>query len=171
MKAQSQMQLQAQAQAKALRTRWDRLAPREKALVGGATLLVAAALLWWVALAPALATLKVADEQHRALDSQVQYMLRLQAQAQAMQGQPRQNTDEAMKALELAIRQHLGTAARYTIAGERVTVSLTGAHSEAVAQFLTQSRVNARALPSELRLARNPVAGWDGTIVVGLPPR
>jgi len=159
------------ARAQALRARWDRLAAREKTLVGGAALLVSAALVWWVALAPALATLKVADEQHRVLDAQVQHMLRLQAQAQAMQGQPRQNADDAMRALELAIRQHLGLAARYAIAGDRVTISLTGAHSEAVAQWLTQARVNARALPSELRLSRNPTGGWDGTIVVSLPPR
>ena len=50
-----------------LRTRWVGLAPRERALVGGAAALVALALLWWVALAPALATLRSADVQHRAL--------------------------------------------------------------------------------------------------------
>ena len=157
--------------AKQLRARWDMLAPREQTMVAAAAALVALALVWWIALAPAIATLRAADEQHRVLDAQLQHMLRLQAQAQQMQSQPRQAPDEAMRLLELAIRQHLGVSARYSIAGERVTITLTGTHSEAIAQWLTQARVNARALPAEARLNRNPTGGWDGTIVVNLPPR
>jgi general secretion pathway protein M len=157
--------------ARQVRARWNLLAPREQLLVASAAALVAVALLWWIALAPALATLRAADEQHRVLDAQLQHMLRLQAQAQQMQGLPRQPPDESMRQLELAIRQSLGLSARYTISGERVTISLTGAHAEAVAQWLTQARVNARALPSEARLSRNPTGGLDGTIVVNLPPR
>ena len=36
------------------RARWAAIAPRERALAGGAIALVALALLWWIALAPAL---------------------------------------------------------------------------------------------------------------------
>ena len=63
--------------AQLLRARWAALAPREQALVAAAVALVALALLWWVALAPALATLRSADAQHRALDNQLQHMRRL----------------------------------------------------------------------------------------------
>lgn len=157
--------------ARALRARWDLLAAREKLMVAGAATLVALALVWWTAIAPALATLRAADEQHRELDGQLQQMLRLQAQAQQMQSQPRQSQDEALRLLEVAIRQHLGVTARYTIQGERVTLTLAGTQSQALAQWLTQARVNAHALPSEARLARNPSGGWDGTLVVTLPPR
>jgi general secretion pathway protein M len=155
----------------ALRARWDMLAAREKLMVVAATALVALALAWWIAIAPALATLRAADEQHRVLDTQLQQMLRLQSQAQAMQGQPRQTQDEAMRLLEAAIRQHLGITARYSIQGERITLTLAGTQPQALAQWLTQARVNARALPGEARLTRNPAGGWDGTIVVSLPPR
>lgn len=155
----------------ALRARWDLLAAREKLLVAAAVGLVALALVWWVAMAPALATLRAADEQHRVLDGQLQHMLRLQAQAQAMQGQPRQSPDESMRLLEAAIRQHLGITARYTIQGERVTLTLSGTQSQALAQWLTQARVNARAVTQEVRLARNPAGGWDGTVLVTLPSR
>jgi general secretion pathway protein M len=154
-----------------LRTRWSGLAPRERALVGGATALVTLALLWWVALAPALGTLRSADVQHRALDSQLQHMRRLQAQARSMQAQPRQNPDDAMRQLEAAIRQQLGVSARYSIAGERVTVTLSNTPAQSLAQWLTQVRANARAIPGEARLTRNAAGGWDGTLVLTLPAR
>jgi general secretion pathway protein M len=32
-------------------------------------------------------------------------------------------------------------------------------------------RSNARALPGEARLARNAAGGWDGSLVLTLPPR
>lgn len=155
----------------ALQARWNALAAREKTLVLAACGLVGIALLWWVALAPALATLRSAENQHRALDAQLQRMLRLQAQAQAMQAQPRQTHEEALRQLEQAIRGQLGTTARYAIAAERVTVTLTGASAQALAQWLAQVRVNARALPGEARLTRNANGSWDGTLVLALPPR
>lgn len=152
-----------------LRARWALLAPREQALVAGALTLVLLALLWWVALAPALATLRSAAAQHRTLDAQLQHMRRLQAQAKMMQSQPRQNNAEAMRQLEAAIRQHLGVSARYAIAGERVTITLNNTPAPGLAQWLSQVRTNARAIPGEARLTRNPGGGWDGTLVVTLP--
>lgn len=154
-----------------LRARWAALAPREQAMVAAAAALVVLALLWWVALAPALATLRTADNQHRVLDAQLQHMLRLQAQARMMQAQPKQNPDDAMRQLEAAIRQQLGTSARYSIAGDRVTVTLTNTPAPALAQWLAQVRANARALPREAKLARNAAGGWDGSLVLTLPPR
>jgi general secretion pathway protein M len=151
--------------------RWDGLATREKTLVLAAAALVGLALLWWIALGPAIATLRSAETQHRALDAQLQQMLRLQAHAQALQSQPRQTHDEAMRQLELAIRQQLGVSARYTIAGDRVTVTLTGASSQALAQWLSQVRINARTLPGEAKLTRTAAGAWDGSIVLTLPPR
>jgi len=154
-----------------LRQRWAMLALRERMLAGSAAALVALALLWWVALGPALATLRSAEAQHRALDSQLQSMKRLQSQARAMQGQPRQNPNEAIRQFEASIRQQLGTAARYTIAGDRVTVTLINAPAGAFAQWLSQVRTNARAIPGEAKLTRNATGGWDGTLVLTLPAR
>lgn len=158
-------------QMQALRERWAGLAARERALVAGAGGLVAIALLWWVALAPALGTLRSAETQHRTLDNQLQHMRRLQAQAKAMQSQPRQSQEEAMRQLEGAIRQQLGLSARYSIAGERVTITLTNTPAAALAQWLTQVRTNARAIPGEARLTRNAAGGWDGSLVLTLPAR
>lgn len=157
--------------AKQLQARWALLAPREQALVAGAAALVILALLWWIALAPAVATLRSAAEQHRVLDNQLQHMRRLETQAKAMQTQPRQSPEEAMRQLEATIRQQLGLSARYTITGERVTITLANAPAPALAQWLSQVRTNARAIPGEARLARNPTGGWDGTLVLTLPAR
>lgn len=153
----------------ALRARWDALAPREQLLVAAAGVLVVLALLWWIALAPALGTLRAAEEQHRALDAQLLQMRRLQAQAQAMKSQPRQGQAESLRQLEATIREQLGLTARYTIAGERVTVTLANTPAAALSQWLSQVRTNARAIPGEARLARNPSGGWDGTLVLTLP--
>lgn len=155
----------------ALRARWAGLAPREQALVAAAAALVLLALLWWVALAPAIATLRSAEAQHRAADQQLQQVRRLQAQARAMLAQPRQGQAESMRQLEAAIRDQLGPTARYSIAGERVTITLTNTPAPVLAQWLSQVRTNARAIPGEARLARNPAGGWDGTLVLTLPAR
>lgn len=154
-----------------LSRKWSQLAPREQHLVAAAAGLVAAAVLWWLLLAPPLAVMRSAQEQHRALDAQWQRMLGLQAQAQALQSQPRQTADEAARALEATVREKLGTGARMTIAGERVTVALAGVAPEALGQWLAQARTNARVLPVEAHLTRNPAGLWDGTLILALPTR
>jgi general secretion pathway protein M len=147
------------------------LAPREKMLVGGAAALLAAVLVWLIAIGPALATLRTAEEQHRALDTQLQRMRSLQAQAQTLQSQPKLGAEEALRLLEVSVRQRLGTSARLVIAGERATITLSGTPPDALAQWLTQARVNARALPGEARISRNSAGLWDGTLVLTLPAR
>ena len=154
-----------------LKARWEALRPREQAMVAIAAAVVALALVWFVALGPALATLRSAEEQRRALDAQLQNMRALQAQAQTLQSQPKLGHDEALRLLEQSVRQRLGTTARMVIAGERVNITLSGTAPDALAQWLTQARVDARALPGEARLSRNASGLWEGTLVLTLPPR
>lgn len=150
---------------------WRRLAPREKLLASGAAALVLLALLWWLLVGPALAVLRTSESQHRALDAQLARMQALRQQARALQGQPKQGHDESLRELEAAVRQRLGTTARTTVAGDRVTLTLTGTPPDALAAWLAEARANARALPAEARLSRGATGGWDGTLVVTLPAR
>lgn len=150
---------------------WAGLAPREKMLAGGAAALVLLVLIWWLAVAPALAVLRSSDAQHQALDAQLARMRALQKQAQALQGQPKQNQDESLRLLEASVRQRLGTSARMVVTGERVTLTLANTPPDALATWLSQARVNARAVPAETRLTRGAGGGWDGTVVLTLPPR
>jgi len=174
-----------------LQARWDSLASREKVLVIGAALLVAGALLWWAALAPALQVVRTSGAQHQLLDAQLQSMQVLAAQARTLQAQPKMNYDEALRALEGTARLRLGPSAQLSVAGERATLALRGATADALSQWLAQARINARAVPIEARLTRSTAAtaspsaapsgagappptstgGWDGTLILSLPPR
>lgn len=174
----------------ALRARWQSLAPREQTLVLAAGGLVAFALLWWVAVAPALATLRAAPARHAELDAQLQRMQSLRAEAQQLQSAPRNTRGDSVGALRAAVAQRMGNAAQINVIGDRATVTLKGAPADALGQWLAQARSNARAAPVEARLARSAVAApppggpapatlgnpatamprWDGTLVLALPP-
>lgn len=158
-----------------LRRRWQALPPRERALAAAAAGLLAVTLLWWLALGPALSLLRSAPAQHQALDAQLQRMLRLQAQARAMQATARSlppvPREDARRALEDAVRQHLGDAARLNVGGDSATLVLTGVPGESLAQWLAQARIEARTRPSEARLNRNPSGLWEGQLALALPPR
>ena len=153
-----------------LQARWNETSPREQRLVLVALALVAAALVWWVALAPALATLRAADKQHPSLDAQLQQMQQLQMQAQTLQAQPRMAFDEARRLLEASVKP-LGATAQLVVVGDRVTVTLKAISADSLAQWLAQARLNARALPGEARLTRNAAGTWDGALVLNLPAR
>jgi general secretion pathway protein M len=60
---------------------WPELEVREQRLVIGAGALLVLAIVWWVALAPALRTLSSSAAEHARLDAQLQQMTQLQAQA------------------------------------------------------------------------------------------
>lgn len=166
-----------------LQVRWDALARRERALVLLASSAVLLLVLWWVGLAPALAVLRTSDAQQAALDLQLREIGALQAQAQALQAQPRMQFDDALRALETSVTQRLGAGAQLTVAADRVSVTFKGVPADTLAQWLTQARISARAVPAEARLVRSPVptgapAGaaapaptWDGTLVLSLPAR
>ncbi len=152
---------------------WSSLAPREKTGVALAAGLVGLALLWWVLLSPALLTWRQSQTQRDQLDSQLQSMQRLQAQARALQAQPKIGPDDALRALQVAVKQGLGSGAQLSVSGERVSVTLKGISGQVLAQWLAQSRINAHALPTEAHLSRdsaNPGA-WSGQVVMALPVR
>lgn len=166
-----------------LRAHWQTLAPREQNLVRAAGGLVVLALLWWLALAPALQTLRTAPARHATLDAQLQHMHALQAEAQQLQGAPRANPDNALRALQTSVTENLGAAARLNVAGDRATLTLKGVPAQTLAPWLAQTRSNARTVPQEAHLVRSQnsngaappsdgaPARWDGTLVLALPPR
>lgn len=149
-----------------LQTRWSALQRREQQLVQAALALLLAAGLWWLALAPALATLRSAESQHRLLDAQLQQMQRLQAQASTLQAQPRLALADARRLLQASVQQQFGATAQLALLGERATVTLQGAAPDALAQWLAQVRLNVRLTPHEARLQRSAAGLWNGTLVL-----
>lgn len=150
-----------------LEARWQGAADRERQLVLAGLTLLLLALVWWLGVAPALATLRSAQTQRQLLDAQLQQMQSLQAQAKALQAQPRITFDEARRLLEASVKP-FGASAQLMLAGERATLTLRGASADALAQWLTQVRLNVRAVPSEARLVRNASGAWDGTLTLNL---
>lgn len=150
-----------------LAARWQSVSGRERQLVLVALALLLLALVWWVGVAPALATLRSAQTQRQLLDAQLQQMQSLQMQAKALQAQPRIAFDEARRLLEASVKP-LGATAQLMLAGERATVTLKGASADAVAQWLMQVRLNVRAVPSDARLVRSASGAWDGTLTLNL---
>ena len=158
----------------ALQARWAQLASREKSMLLAALAVVLIAVLWQLLLEPSLKTLRTAPAQAQALDTQLQRMQSLQAQAKALQQQAPLGFEEAVRALNLATKQTLGTSAQVSVSGERANVTLLATSADALAQWLAQVRLNARATPVEARLTRIATpAGvtWSGVLVMGLPTR
>lgn len=155
-----------------LQARWARLDARERRLLLLGTGVVALALLWWVALAPALHTLRGAPQQHQRLDGQLERMRQLQAQAQALQNRPRVSPAEAARALEQSVREQLGAHAQLQIQGNQVSVTVKSLPAPALALWLSQARSGAHASVTQARLLRDSAAApasWSGTLVLALP--
>lgn len=150
--------------------RWAALQARERQMVLWSAALLATALLWWLALAPALATLRAAPGQHKLLDMQLQQMRAMQEQARTLQAQAPMTAEEARRALQASLKP-LEPAAQMVVSGERVTVSFKGIAPDALAQWLAQARLNARVVPAEAKLTRNVAGNWDGLVVLNLGPR
>lgn len=149
---------------------WRQLKMNERRLILVAFWVILAVLLWLFAIAPAYKITKAAPEQHRALDVKLQSMRTLAIEAKALQSMPKLSLDDAQKALQSTVTQRFGSNAQLSLAGERATLTLKNADPQELAQWLTQARVNARALPAQAKLSRNG-EGWDGTLVLNLPKK
>lgn len=164
--------------ARRLQASWTRLQARERRLILLAGGVVGLALLWWLAIAPPLATLRAAPGERDALRAQAVHMHQLAQEARTLQALPTLAHGEALQALEQATERHLPGAATLAAMGERVEVTLSGAAADALAQWLAAARSNARAIPVQASL--RPVAAarddagspvhWSGTLTLVLPP-
>ncbi|MDO5692499.1 MAG: type II secretion system protein GspM [Pseudomonadota bacterium] len=154
---------------------WARLDARERRLVALAATVVGLALLWWVGLAPALRTLREAGPQRQALQAQAQQMQQLKTEAEALKALPRMSRDEALRALEASVKQRLRDTGQLSVVGDRANVVLKQTPADALAQWLADARMNARATPVDARLTRGagtapgaPVL-WSGSLSLSLP--
>jgi general secretion pathway protein M len=150
--------------ASSLRERFDALALRERRLLLIALGLITAALLWWIALKPALLTYQNSQAAHASLDAQLAKMQTLAQDAQTLKAAPRMNGGQARVWLENASKK-LGKAV-VSAQGNRLQISFVGASPEALASFLTQARSAAQLVPVQAnwQLAGS-TALWDGTAV------
>lgn len=135
---------------------------RERMLLGLGLAVVALAALWWLAIAPALGTLRDADARHVQLDEQLRQMRALAQEAAQLKAMPRLESAAAQRALEQSVQQSFGSSASLTLSEGRATLTLRQASAQALAQWLAQARVNARVLPIEARLTRSGAGAASG---------
>lgn len=147
--------------------RWKALAPRERQLVLAAAALVGAALLWWIAIAPAWRSVQAAPAKLDQLDAQLQTMQRLAGEVQGLRAAPAVGPAQSQAALKAA-SDGLGGAGRLVITGDRATMTFVNANGAQVRDWLAEVRSAARARTVEANLLRGP-QGYNGTVVVVLP--
>ena len=159
-----------------LRQRWNALAQREQNLVLLAGSVVALALLWWVALAPALQSLRTAPARHAAADRELQTMLEMQAQAELLRQQPQSSSADSKALLEKSVTAELGSTAKLQWLGQRAQVTLSNTPAPALARWLSQARDNSHASVAEMKLDRQAAASqadatvrWSGNLLLDLP--
>jgi len=169
----TRQQLRAQANA-----RWQALSPREQRWVAMLGALVGVLLFWAIAMAPALHTLRDSAQRRAQINQQQAQMLALQAQAQTLQTRLPLSREEALRNLQSLTPN---AQVQLNVQGDRVAVQLKAVPAATLANWLTQARQQAQALPVEAHLTRNSPSSaataasaplvWDGSLVLSLPSR
>jgi general secretion pathway protein M len=171
------------AQARAF---WQQRSGRERQGLLLASACIALALVWRIALAPALQTWQEAPAKQAWLDQQSQQMQTLQAQAQELKQSHALTRREAVQWLEAHL-EDLGPGAKLQLQADAASVSLQAAPAQALALWLSQARENAHVRPvqAQLQQVTNPpsstpsvataapnmdsAARWSGSLQLRLP--
>ena len=147
-----------------LRVLWRGRTRRERLFLALAAALLAFTLVFLLAVQPAWRTIVRAPAELDALDAQLQTMQRLAAEAQQLRAAPLVNAEQAAAAIKAAT-ERLGDKARLSIQGDRAVLTLTGAATSPLRDWLAEARSGARARPIEANLSRAG-SGYSGTLVV-----
>ena len=150
--------------------RWQTMTPREQRGVTVLAALLGVLLFWFIAIAPALNTLRDTDLRRAKVEQQHAHMLALEAQAKALQTRTHISRDEALRQLQSLTPN---TQMQLHVQGDRVTVQLKAVPATVLADWLAQTRHQAQALPLEAHLTRSHAEAvvWDGNMVLSLPHR
>lgn len=153
----------------ALEGKFEKLAPREQQLVTvlGCTLLLA--LVWWLAISPALQTWRSHETAHAKLDAELAQMQSLAAEAKVLQAVPPKTAAQAQSWLESSLKK-LGKAT-LSAQGGRAQINFNGASADSLALWLTEARTTAALLPLEAHWKRQDgekTILWDGVILFEL---
>ncbi len=145
---------------------WQAQAPRERRLllIGGTVL--GLYLLWALAVQPAWRAIARAEQDMLQLDRQWQAMQLLAEEAGTLRQTSAVAPDQAAAALEAATAR-LGAQGRLSLQGDRAVLTLNGAGTTALRDWLAEARSGARARPVEASLSRAGT-GLSGTIVLAI---
>lgn len=150
----------------AARSWWRGLAARERRLLATGGAVLAAGLLWALAVQPAWRTLQRAPAELETLDAQLQLMRALAAEAEQLRATPPVAPEQAAAVLKAAV-ERLGAKAKLSLQGDRAVLTLTALEPGQLTSWLAEVRAGARARPLEANLTRSG-SGYTGTLVLGL---
>jgi general secretion pathway protein M len=153
--------------ADAWRQWWRGLALRERRALQIAAVLVALAVVWAVALAPAARTLRDAPAERDRLDAQLQQMQAQAAEAIRLRAVPPLTADAARNALQAAAGR-LQDRAKLSLQGPRANLTLKGVTSAELSALLTEARVGARARVTDATLTQSSPGRFDGSLSLTL---
>lgn len=151
----------------AFKTWFEQRAPREQRLFSALAVLAVAALVWWLAIAPALQTYKGTNAAHAKLDAQLSHMQAMADEAKQLKAMSPISRAQSQAWLEGAIKK-LGKASM-SAQGGRIQINFVGVTPEALALWLAQAHRNAQLLPIQAnwkRSANVADALWDGSLVM-----
>lgn len=147
--------------------RWNALAARERRLLLAGALVLGGYLLWALALAPALRTLRETPAQLDRVHTQLQRMRALADEAQQLRRVAPLAPTQAQAALQEAA-QRLGERGRLQLQGERAVLQLKGISGEQLAAWLAEARSAARAQVVDAALSQSAPGLYDGSLTLGL---
>ena len=148
-----------------LQARWSGLTQRDRrlTLVGAAVL--GLYLLWSLALAPAIATLRRAPVQQAQLDAQWQQMQALAQEAGSLRSAVPVPPAQAAQATAAATAR-MGSAGKLNLQGGRGVLTVQGASAAQISAWLAEVRAGARGRVSEAVLTQSGPGLYSGTLSV-----
>ncbi len=143
--------------------RWRHLGARDRrAMVWGGIVLVLA-LLWGVALGPAVATLREAPAQIAAERATLERIKAMAHEARALQPTTSSGSGSAMDRLREA-SDALAEQVQISTQGNLLVVNVSDVQPEALGAWLAGVRKTAHLKPSEASLRVSASGGWSGTV-------
>ncbi len=146
--------------------------PREQWLLVGLTWLASIAVVWWIAIAPALQTYSASGAAHAKLDGELAQMQAMAVSAKQLKASPKVSAMQAQMWLDASIKK-LGKVSMST-QGNRVQINFAGATPEALAAWLAEARTSAQLLAVQAnwkRAANATEALWEGSLAFELPAK
>jgi general secretion pathway protein M len=147
--------------------KFAQLSPREQTGIRWALVVLGSAVLWFVAIAPALQVWQKSQSQLSVLAQQHADMLALQAQAKQWQSRSALSTEASVQMLQ-SLCANLGEKVKCSRQALRMTVDVKGVNPQALAQAWAQARSQAQAVLLEAHLQRQGDE-WDGQWIWALP--
>ena len=145
---------------------WQARAPRERQLIVVMAVVVAALVVWLIAVQPALRTLRAAPAELDQLDLQLQQMQIAALESETLRSASPVPPAQATEALRAA-SERLGTKAKLSLQGDRATLTFTGLQFESLRTWLGEARRAARARPVEAQFLKS-AGGYSGSISLTL---